>query len=158
MRIKVTVLADGIFVVALADVFAQPTITKQPTDLSVSLGANATFQVSATTDVGPLAFQWRFNSADILSATNRILSVTNVHPANAGDYTAVLSNSLGSITSQVAHLEVDDTFTKITTGQIVNDGGYRFGCAWGDYNNDGFIDLYVCNWPESSGVQHDFLY
>src|SRR5438094_7135609 len=35
------------------------------------------------------------------------------------------------------------TFTKITTGPIVNDGGSSFGCAWGDYDDDGFLDLLV---------------
>lgn len=37
------------------------------------------------------------------------------------------------------------TFTKITTGDIVNSGGYGSGCSWGDYNNDGWLDLYVTN-------------
>lgn len=37
------------------------------------------------------------------------------------------------------------TFTKITTGAIVNSGGWGSGCAWGDYNNDGWMDLYVTN-------------
>ena len=36
-------------------------------------------------------------------------------------------------------------FTKITTGTIVSDGGGSFACAWGDYDNDGFIDLFVTN-------------
>jgi hypothetical protein len=37
------------------------------------------------------------------------------------------------------------TFTKITTGDIVNDFYYGSGCSWGDYNNDGWLDLYVTN-------------
>ena len=36
-------------------------------------------------------------------------------------------------------------FTKIMTGDIVNDGGGSFACAWGDYDNDGFLDLFVSN-------------
>ncbi len=39
----------------------------------------------------------------------------------------------------------DETFTKITTGSIVNDGGHSHGSAWGDYDNDGDIDLFVSN-------------
>jgi uncharacterized delta-60 repeat protein len=44
-------------------------------------------------------------------------------------------------------------FQKITVGSIVNDGGQSRSASWGDYNNDGFLDLYVTN----SG-QKNFLY
>lgn len=36
-------------------------------------------------------------------------------------------------------------FTKINTGVQVNDGGYSETAAWGDYDNDGLVDLYVTN-------------
>ena len=45
------------------------------------------------------------------------------------------------------------TFEKIITGSIVHDGGYSVGCAWGDYNNDGWMDLFVAN-----RLGKDFLY
>src|SRR6185503_21151404 len=37
------------------------------------------------------------------------------------------------------------TFTRITTGSLVNDAAIGDGCAWGDYNQDGFVDLFVTN-------------
>src|SRR5437899_574768 len=33
------------------------------------------------------------------------------------------------------------TFTKITNGAIVGVSGHFIGCAWADYDRDGFIDL-----------------
>ncbi len=39
----------------------------------------------------------------------------------------------------------DGTFTKVTEGRIVSDGGNSQSCAWGDYDNDGWLDLFVAN-------------
>ncbi len=37
-------------------------------------------------------------------------------------------------------------FTDVTEGSRIRAGGYGFGVATGDYDNDGWIDLYVVNW------------
>src|SRR5262245_22156906 len=66
------------------------------------------------------------------------------------------SPSFAQSGNQATELNSDDSFTKITTGSIVIDGGVGFGCAWGDYDGDGFIDLFVCN--NSASPTHDFLY
>lgn len=43
------------------------------------------------------------------------------------------------------HNNGDGTFSKITTGSIVTDLGSSIAGAWGDYDNDGYIDLFVAN-------------
>ena len=40
----------------------------------------------------------------------------------------------------------DGTFTDVTEEAGVGDTGYGHGCAVGDYNNDGYLDLYVTNY------------
>ena len=39
----------------------------------------------------------------------------------------------------------DGTFTDVTSEADVSDRSYGFGCCVGDYDNDGFLDLYVTN-------------
>ncbi|MDP8203877.1 MAG: FG-GAP-like repeat-containing protein [Candidatus Tenebribacter mawsonii] len=48
-------------------------------------------------------------------------------------------------------------FTQITTGDIVNDGGWNYACCWADFNGDGYDDLFVCNNDADNG-KHNFLY
>src|SRR5207247_1424494 len=107
---------------ATLTVLVPPIILRHPANQSASLGATATFSVIAG-GTSPLAYQWQFNGADLANATNRTLTVTNVQLTHAGNYVAVASNIAGTTASKPATLDVDPTFTKITTGPVVNDGG-----------------------------------
>ncbi len=132
---------------------AQPSnLNVTPTALSVSIGATATFRVTAA-GASPFTYQWWFTNAfgdnpiDGVanpSALRNILNLTNVQVAAAGGYHVVVTdtNSL-SATSGVANLEVDPTFTKITQGPIVNDRLDSWYGYWGDYDNDGRLDLLI---------------
>ena len=66
--------------------------------------------------------------------------------------------TIGTCLALVSSGSAQSTFTKITTGDIVNDGGYSLGCAWGDYDGDGYLDLFVANGPNAGAGQSNFLY
>lgn len=52
----------------------------------------------------------------------------------------------------------DGTFTKVTQGSVVTDGGSSFGSVFGDIDNDGDLDLYVTNAFTGSAQTNNFLY
>ena len=68
------------------------------------------------------------------------LFLDNNNPANNKNNSLYLNNG-------------DGTFTRISAGPVVNDDGSSYGCSWGDYDNDGFPDLFVSNYNEDN-----FLY
>jgi hypothetical protein len=96
------VLSDN----ATLNVAASPGIITEPESQTVVEGQDATFAVVAS-GTGPLSYQWFFNGVSLGAlGTNATLSILGVGTNQAGDYQAVMTNSLGSITSAVATLTV----------------------------------------------------
>ena len=73
---------------------------------SCRAGQIATFSV-VVADARAVTFQWKFNGADIPGATGDSLLLTNVSAANEGQYSVVVTNSAGSVTSAPAALMLD---------------------------------------------------
>lgn len=82
-----------------------PGIRTQPVGLSLGAGSNATFSVAAYGATN-LAYQWLLAGAPITGASSSAYTRTNVGAADAGGYSVVVTNSLGTITSAVATLTV----------------------------------------------------
>jgi hypothetical protein len=93
-------------VAVLTVLTAAPAVTLvQPINQTVQVGSNVILIVSVTGSL-PLSWQWNFNGTAILGATNSSLSLPSVTTNQAGTYSVVVTNSFGSVTSQVAVLTV----------------------------------------------------
>jgi endonuclease/exonuclease/phosphatase family metal-dependent hydrolase len=84
---------------------APPAITTQPQNQSVLAGQTTTFSVAAT-GTPPLNYQWFFNGTNIAGATANPFTLAQVQRTNMGNYSVVITNLAGSVTSSAASLTV----------------------------------------------------
>src|SRR5579863_6382522 len=84
-----------------------PWITTQPQSQTVNAPAPAVFQVAAS-GTAPLTYQWSKNGEAISGATAASYTTTSTTAAdNAAQFTVVVSNSAGNVSSKTATLTVN---------------------------------------------------
>ena len=111
---------------ALLDVILAPQIVEQPVSRQVIAGSAAEFSVMVTGSE-PLSFQWLRGGAAIPGATNDILLISNVQPADAGNYSVVVTNIAGSATSESATLSLVPGLEQLFVGTFREPAqGYAF--------------------------------
>ena len=100
-------------------VTSAPQITTQPAPQTAFAGANVTFSV-AVFGAPPLFYQWRQNGtnladgAGVSGSSARILTLSNLTTANAGNYSVVITNASGTATSAAALLTITSSLPIIT--------------------------------------------
>ena len=82
-----------------------PSITGQPQNQTINQGGNATFTVAAN-GTPPLYYHWSLYGTNLPGATNSSYTRANAQPADAGPYSVVVSNTLGTAASANAVLTV----------------------------------------------------
>ena len=82
-----------------------PSLIIQPLSQSGFLGDSIRFSVTAG-GTAPLSYQWRMEGTNLDGATNSMLVLPSLRPEDSGNYSVVVSNSVGSITSSNALLTV----------------------------------------------------
>jgi hypothetical protein len=82
-----------------------PFIVSQPTNQTIFITSNATLSVAAGGTI-PLSYQWNANGSPIAGATNSSLTLTNVQFPQAGSYAVSVTNSVGSVVSSNAVLNL----------------------------------------------------
>jgi alpha-tubulin suppressor-like RCC1 family protein len=92
-----------------------PFLFRQPTNQTVAVGASALFVVGAG-GTGPLHYQWRKDDMILIGETNSSLTMHGVQILNTGAYSVVVTNSVGSVTSQLARLTVGYSLVVQTSG------------------------------------------
>ena len=84
-----------------------PSITTQPSSVTITAGQTATFSVTAT-GTAPLSYQWSQNGTAISGATSSSYTTpAETTSASGAQFTVVVSNSVGSVTSNAATLTVN---------------------------------------------------
>jgi centrosomal CEP192-like protein/immunoglobulin I-set domain protein len=83
-----------------------PVITSQPASEMVTIGQTATFSVSAI-GAAPLGYQWQKNGTAVGGATSSTYTTPATALSDTGvQFTVVVNNSVGSVTSSAATLTV----------------------------------------------------
>jgi len=158
-----------------------PLIAVQPVSQLAQLGQTATLSVTAA-GTAPFAFQWWKEGAMLPWGAGASLTLTNLHAADAGDYSVVVSNQYGSVTSAVAVLAVNlatldsgfnpglkqspgsqvyaSSLALQADGKILVGGAFSMGGGFTTrLNADGTLDSSFNAWPDegvdSLGVQAD---
>ena len=103
---------------ATLTVQAPPVITAQPASRIVAVGNDASFSVTAAGSK-PFGYLWYLGGVTLLqSGTNSVLTLPGVSTNAAGQYTVVITNAYGAVTSQVATLTV--ALPPSVIGQLTN--------------------------------------
>ena len=101
-----------------------PVITSAPVGQSLPVGGTITLTVVAT-GTPPPSYQWRRNGTLIPAETNATFTKPNAQLADAGSYTVVLANTVGTIAS--AAVTVSVVPAGISAQHVVARSGYTVG-------------------------------
>jgi len=114
-KVKVTNSAGSVTsAAATLTVVGPPTITSQPSNLTVGVGSTATFTVTAT-GTGTLTYQWYKNGAAISGATSTSYTTSATVSGDSGaTYYVRVSNSAGTTQSSTVTLTVDQAPVIVT--------------------------------------------
>ena len=82
-----------------------PSISSHPASVAQCAGTNVTFSVTASGS--GITYQWRKNGTNIGGATGSTYTLNNIIPADAGNYTVVVTGTCGNVTSNIATLTVN---------------------------------------------------
>lgn len=102
-----------------------PVILSSPQDQTIPESASAFFSVFAA-GVRPLSYQWQYEGKNLAGETAACLELHYVAASRAGDYSVVVSNVSGVVTSAVAQLTVSPTAPDVILNALESPDPARF--------------------------------
>ncbi|MBS0658117.1 MAG: ExeM/NucH family extracellular endonuclease [Verrucomicrobia bacterium] len=128
-----------------------PVITQQPQGQTGSTGGAVTFSVVAS-GTPTLGYQWYKGDSALVGATQPTLTLTQLGLSAAGDYRVVVNSFAGSATSEIARLEVAQTYAYWADSGVFGPRADR--TAAGDPDRDGLANLleFVQNTPPGQAL------
>ena len=117
-----------------------PTILTPPSGTNVLEGETVGLWVSAAG--AALRYQWRRNGIDLAGATRADLVLTNVNPADSGDYAVTVRNEVSEAMSAPA------TVTIHTLAEALNSPGLNYTTEYGS-------KIVQADWIYQTGITHD---
>ncbi|MGC8886079.1 MAG: lamin tail domain-containing protein [Verrucomicrobiia bacterium] len=90
---------------AKISVLIPASILSQPQDITVFPGQPAVFGIAASS-ISSITYQWLKNGVPIAGATNSILTIPSAYPSDSGEYSVLVTDAVGTISSQPAKLTV----------------------------------------------------
>ncbi|NML21758.1 DNRLRE domain-containing protein [Pseudoflavitalea sp. G-6-1-2] len=140
---------NTVYKIVYAGGTSAPIITTQPANQVAVVGGSATFTVSVSGSPAP-TFQWRKGTTNISGATSASYTINNAQTTDAGTYNVVVTNSVGSVTSNNATLTISQaptaTITSPANGTLFRSGDQISFSGTGTDPEDGTIPVAKYKW------------
>jgi beta-galactosidase len=130
-----------------------PGITQQPVSLSVLANDPAAFTVGVSGS-SPFTYQWQLNGVNLLGANAATFSIFQVQSTNVGNYTVVVSNAAGSVTSTVATLTIAPPGVNLALNQSATASSIQNTGLAASNVDDGNL---TTRWASATGVDPSWV-
>lgn len=102
-------------------------------------------------------FTKQVNVGEIVNSKNNSWDSSWGDYDNDGDLDLFIANYNLDESNELYSNNGNGSFTKVNSGLIDSDKSYSRSCIWGDYDNDGDLDIFISNGSEND-LRQNFLY
>lgn len=112
---------DGAFIVGLTPSAANqsPQITADLASTTVYTNAPITLTIGVDLNASAPSYQWWKGTSSLNGQTNASLTIANAQHSDAGNYSVVITNNFGAVTSSIATLSVVDGEPSVLSVQLM---------------------------------------